>query len=68
MVLAVETGFSSKIQIDARRRLWVLQGVLDYGLDDNLLMSIADNHRRSGTLPVDYFYPELYRTTTKVQV
>ena len=36
------------------RELWVINGILDIGLDSELLQQCAEEHRKRGTVPTDY--------------
>ena len=36
------------------RELWVMKGILDIGLDSELLQQCAEEHRKRGTVPTNY--------------
>ena len=43
-----------------KRRLWVLNGVLDEKLDERVLSRVAQKYEKINAYPKDYHYPELY--------
>lgn len=42
------------------RELWVVDGVLDQGLDSDLLESLLEKYRTEGTIPRGYSYDILF--------
>ena len=40
-----------------KRRLWVVSGVLDHGLEEEKLNTIARLHERIDTVPDGYYQP-----------
>ena len=47
-------------KLELKCRLWVRKGVLEHGFSKNLLESIALKHKKIGSPPKGYYYPELY--------
>ena len=45
---------------ELEREIWVLEGILTYSLDRELLVKISKNFAKIDCVPSGYYYPELY--------
>ena len=49
-----------KLVVQLKRRLWVIHGVLDQGIEEEKLNTIVKLHEKIGTVPDGYMQPQLY--------
>ena len=59
--IAIPTLANRQLICQLQCRLWVIKGVLDHGIDEKKLKTIAKKHQTIGTAPTSYFQPELYQ-------
>ena len=58
--LEVLDGERAEERDEIKRSLWVINGVLDEGLDSELLHRCAEKHRARGTVPCYYSVENLF--------
>ena len=40
---------------------WLVDGLIEHGIDEKILVEIAVRHAKLGLVPSDYYYPEIYK-------